>query len=243
MAGKKERGNYGIDAPNVVRSLCAIGAILIAAAAAALDLLNGVWLKALSVWGGAIGVLCWAEAAWMLWSSKRGKRKVVRKLIEALRLSPDDSVLDVGCGRGMVLTGVAKRLIGGKAVGIDIWNANDQSGNSPGATMRNAAAEGVSDRIQVVNADARRLPFEDGAFDAVASSLAIHNISERRERRKAIKEIVRVTGPNGRIALLDFRNVREYAEAMSEAGLAEVRVSGLHFSMFPPVRIVTGTKS
>jgi SAM-dependent methyltransferase len=236
------KGSYGIDAPNVVRNLCAIGTAAVAAAIAALNLLDGVWFLALSVWVGAIGLLCWAEAVWMLWSSKRGKRTVVWKMIEELRLRPDDVVLDVGCGRGFVLLAAAKRLPEGKAVGIDIWNASDQSGNSRDATMRNAAAEGVSDRVEIVNADARRMPFGDRTFRAVVSSLALHNIAARSERQKAIEEIVRVAGPKSRIALLDFRNVREYAQMLSEAGLADVRVSRPHYAMFPPVRIVTGTK-
>lgn len=42
---------------------------------------------------------------------------------------------------------MAKRLRTGKAVGVDIWNSRDVSGNDPTVTKRNAAAEGVADRI------------------------------------------------------------------------------------------------
>ena len=44
-------------------------------------------------------------------------------------------------------------------------------------TLRNAAIEGVQDRVDVETADMRALPFADATFDVVVSSLAIHNIS------------------------------------------------------------------
>jgi len=40
-------------------------------------------------------------------------------------------VLDVGCGRGLLLIGAARRLTTGKAVGVDIWQAEDRVGNLP----------------------------------------------------------------------------------------------------------------
>jgi len=236
------KGSYGLDAPNVVRNLIVIGALLIAAAAVVGTLLAGVWFAVLAAWLGLIGVVCGAEAVWMIWSSNKGKMAVVRRLVAALPLRPDDRALDVGCGRGLVLHAVAKRLPKGEAVGIDIWNSHDQSGNSPEATLRNAALEGVADRVRVVNADMRRLPFADSSFAAVTSSLAIHNLAGREDRRQAVAEIARVLQPGGTVALLDFRNTKEYAEDLSRAGLRDVHLSGLRLAMFPPVRIVTARK-
>ena len=37
------------------------------------------------------------------------------------------SGLDIGCGRGLMLIGAAKRLMTGKAMGIDVWHAQDQA--------------------------------------------------------------------------------------------------------------------
>ena len=39
-------------------------------------------------------------------------------------LTGDEKVLDVGCGRGLLLIGAAKRLKSGKATGIDVWDAS-----------------------------------------------------------------------------------------------------------------------
>lgn len=85
-------------------------------------------------------------------------------------------MLDVGCGRGLVLNAAAQRLTTGKAVGIDLWNERDQSGNHPDATRKNAAIEGVAEKVEIITGDARHIPFANNTFDVVVSSLAIHNI-------------------------------------------------------------------
>src|SRR5690242_1799403 len=97
----------------------------------------------------------------MLWSSLVGKKRVRDRLVAALALSGNEHVLDAGCGRGLALIGCAKKLTTGKAIGIDLWAAKDQSNNTPQATLANAAAEGVADRIEVKTGDITKLPFPD----------------------------------------------------------------------------------
>ena len=82
-------------------------------------------------------------------------------------------ILDVGCGRGAVMTAVARRLTTGVVTGVDIWSRKDQPGNAQTVTLHNASLEGVS-----------------GWVNLVVSSLAIHNISstvgrQRVEARRA----------------------------------------------------------
>jgi arsenite methyltransferase len=50
----------------------------------------------------------------------------------------------------------------------------------------------VADRIDLHTADMRQLPFDDGSFDVVLSSLAIHNVPGAAERAKALREAARV---------------------------------------------------
>jgi ubiquinone/menaquinone biosynthesis C-methylase UbiE len=141
-----------------------------------------------------------------------------------------------------LLIGAARRLPNGRAVGVDLWSQADLSGNSASATLANAAAEGVPERVEVHNADMRELPFADASFDAVVASLSIHNIYSVEGRGEALREIVRVLRPGGKVALMDFRNVREYAAGLLGAGMHEVKVSGLCFWIFPPVRTVNARK-
>ena len=134
-------------------------------------------------------------------------------------------MLDVGCGRGLLLIGAAKRLTTGKAVGVDIWQAEDLSGNRPEATQENARLEGVSDRVEVKDGDARRLPFADGTFDVVVTKEVLHNVYNAAERDTAVREIARVLKPGGRLLIGDVRHTGRYAQVLRQSGLEDVRRS------------------
>jgi arsenite methyltransferase len=108
-------------------------------------------------------------------TTRRGKFLVWAEILDSLRLRGDERVLDVGCGRGAVLTMVAERLPRGRVVGIDLWTA-DQSGNGAEAAERNLVAEGVRERCKLVTGDMRSMPFRNASIDMIVSSLAIHNI-------------------------------------------------------------------
>ncbi len=110
-------------------------------------------------------------------------------------LAGSEKVVDVGCGRGLLLVGVARRLRDGRAFGVDLWQSIDQSGNTPEATMANAKAEDVAGRVEIRTADMRDLPFHDESMDCGSSSIAIHNVPGEDGRAKAIREIARVLKP------------------------------------------------
>ena len=192
--------DYGIDAPPVIRNLLLVAGTA-AAAAVLLHFLGvaapvGVPLREILL----IAALNFsAVAAAMVWYSKVGKV------------------------RGLFLIGAAKRLTTGRAVGIDLWQKEDLSGNRPEATMENARREGVADRVEVRDGDARQLPFPDATFDVVVSSLALHNIYDRAGRERAVREIARVLKPGGRVAIEDIRHTDEYARVLAASGLNDVR--------------------
>src|SRR5262249_24118082 len=125
-------------------------------------------------------------AGTMFWGSKIGKLRLRDKVLNAVTWRGDEQVLGVGCGHGVMLIGAAKRLRGGKATGIDLWQREDQAGNSREATSQNVLLEGVTDRVQLKDGDARKLPFADRMFDLVLSSWALHNIYAREQRLEAV---------------------------------------------------------
>jgi ubiquinone/menaquinone biosynthesis C-methylase UbiE len=174
----------------------------------------------------------------MTWASRVGKIRYAARMLERLGLRGDERLLDVGCGRGLLLVSAAKRLQTGRAIGIDIWSQRDQKHNRPEATLRNAALAGVRDRVQVGSADARQLPFEDGTFDLVVSNLALHNIHPRGERARAVREVARVVKPGGRVALADIGRTREYATVLASAGLVEISRTAPNFMFVVPTRTV-----
>ena len=232
------KADYGLDAPGIVRGFAIAGAAFVAVAVALAVL--GVPALAGPLWlAGAMFLL---TVAAMLHSSRRGKLIERDRLLDRLGLRGDEDVLDVGCGRGLLLIGAAKRLPAGRAVGVDIWSQTDQSDNRRSATLANAEAEGVAERVEVLDADMRALPFPDASFDAVVSSLAIHNVHGAAERERAIFEVGRVLRPGGHVALLDLRATNEYAIALEDAGLVDVARSGRSFRMYPPVRVLTARR-
>jgi arsenite methyltransferase len=236
--------DYGLDAPGLVFRFLIGGAALALAGVLAsrwsFVAAHGVaGLGRAATWMGSSFAL---TGLLMAASSRYGKQVARDRLLDGLRLAGDERVLDVGCGRGLLLIGAAQRVPRGMAVGIDLWSLDDLSGNRPRATLENAELEGVRDRVEVHDGDMRKMPFPDQSFDAVVASLSIHNIYDRAGRRQAIHEIARVLKPGGRVALQDFQHVVAYAEDLAAEGLQAVRVSGLKAWIFPPVRVVTAQR-
>jgi len=231
MDGRAKNPDYGIDAPKVVRNLAVSGgALLLVGVLTLLGILpreivipHAATIGLLGMWLGAGGGLT-AAACWMLWGSKVGKVRERERLLDKIAWRGDERVLDVGCGRGLVLVGAARRLKTGTAVGIDLWQGEDLSGNRPEVPMENAALEGVAPRVSVQTADMRKLPFPDAAFDVIVSRAAIHNLYSDSDRAAAIGEIARVLGPNGRALISDIRHLGEYARAFGDRGIHDVRL-------------------
>ncbi|MDN4594859.1 class I SAM-dependent methyltransferase [Polycladomyces subterraneus] len=143
---------------------------------------------------------------------------------------------------GVLLIGAARRLSEGKAIGVDVWLQQDQSGNGPEAVRSNARIEGVESRIEILEADLRSLPLVDASVDVVVSNLVLHNIKGREERKRAVRELVRVLKTGGRIVLCDIGRTGEFLSELQACGM-EAERSGLYFWIYPPVRVVRGVKS
>lgn len=191
----KTRGDYGFDAPYFPIIFGLLGVAMVGLS---------FWLwgsrGVLPLGPGFFATFCMGNAMSFLYTTRRGKFIVWDRLLDGMKLRGDERVLDMGCGRGAVLTAVAARLTSGRVIGIDLWSTRDQSGNAREVTLRNASLEGVADRVGVETGDMRALPFPDASFDLVVSSLAIHNIPSAVERAQAVKEAWRVLKPGGRLA-------------------------------------------
>jgi arsenite methyltransferase len=121
-----------------------------------------------------------------------------------------------------VLLAAAKLLPNGRAIGVDIWRA-DQTDNSQQNTLRNAELEGVADRVEVRTADITDLPFANDSVDVIVSSIVVHNIPNQHDREMAINEAARVLRPGGRLALVDIFFTNRYAKQLRALGWTDVR--------------------
>jgi arsenite methyltransferase len=227
---------YGIDAP---------GFFVLIAAVVLLNIVFAVTTRGVGpLWSAAIVLLF---AGFHVHTSLRGKFLAWRDLLDGVQLQGDVLVLDLGCGRGAVLHAIAKRLSTGRALGIDIWSRSDQSGNAAQATRRNTRAEGVDGRVDLLTGTMTALPFRTGSFDLVASSIALHNIRKKADRKRAIDEAVRVLRPGGKLVLADLRSTGSYASWLADLGMVGVARRNLGWRMWwtgpwSPTHLVTATK-
>jgi SAM-dependent methyltransferase len=234
--------DYGLDAPPVVRLLLLLGGAGVVAGPVLffLDVPHPAGIP-LAESAFIAGLNCLLNGCGMLYYSKVAKLRRRERFLDLIPWRGDEAVLDVGCGRGLVLVGAARRLTTGKAVGVDLWQGADLSGNRPEATLANAQLEGVADRVEVKDGDARQLPFADATFDVVLSSLALHNIPGREGRRQAVREIARVLKPGGHLALVDIQHTGQYARTLRECGLDAVKRSACGWVTWPVLACTWGS--
>jgi len=115
--------------------------------------------------------------------------KWAEDLVHRAQLRPDEEVLDVACGTGVVARLAAKKMASGHVTGLDL---------NPGmlAVARGVVSEGAS--VNWREGSALDLPFPSGRFDAVLCQLGLQFFPDQ---PKALREMRRVMRVPGRVAL------------------------------------------
>ena len=167
-----------------------------------------------------------------------GADRARKKLFDQALVQPHHRVLDVGSGTGTFAVAIKGWLPSAEVVGLD------PDPKALARSRRKAERAGVSIRFDQGFANA--LPYPDGSFDRVFSSLMFHHLP-RDAKFATMREVRRVLKPGGSLHLLDFEqegprshnplarwlhssermqgNTREQILGwMREAGLAEPRV-------------------
>ncbi|OCB39916.1 SAM-dependent methyltransferase [Mycobacterium malmoense] len=120
-----------------------------------------------------------------------GMPKVYATLIAQAEIADRQRVLEIGCGTGNLTTRVKRA-----------HPAADVTGCDPDPRALDRARQKAND-IRFDQGYAERLPYADGEFDRVLSSMMLHHINED-AKPAAAAEIFRVLRPGGRLHLVDI---------------------------------------
>jgi len=136
----------------------------------------------------------WWRPAWgrvlmgPLGPGMEGERRLAHEL---MALTPGDTVLDLACGPGNFVRDFAG-AVGHRGLVVGF----DASATMLARAVRDTRA---APNVAYIRGDAIRLPFRDGAFDAVCCFAALHLFDQPLE---ALDAMARVLGPGGRVAIL-----------------------------------------
>lgn len=134
-------------------------------------------------------------------------------VVELAKLTRGERVLDIGCGTGNAALGAAR-------AGAEIV-ALDPAVRLIEVARERAAAEGVE--IDFVVGQAESLPFEDATFDVV---LSVFGVIFTADPEGAIREMLRVLRPNGRVFVSAWVPTGTIAELMGVFGRAMAAATG-----------------
>lgn len=158
-----------------------------------------------------------------------GGRRLQQELLTQADLQPGHVVLDAGCGTGTLAVSIKQTH-----PGVDV-TALDPDPRALAQVDRKAGRAGVAVRVERGHADA--LPYYDGTFDRVFSSMVFHHL-ERKARSMMLSEVRRVLKPGGRLEFVDFAggthkflaqmlHGRRYREAADERLIRRMYKAGL----------------
>jgi SAM-dependent methyltransferase len=115
-----------------------------------------------------------------------------RRVLERAALAEGERVLDVACGTGTLALSAARSALNVHVTGVD---------GDPAILERARAKAG--NEVTFDEGLSTELPYEDGSFDVVLSTLFFHHLSDEAKLRSA-EEIRRVLRPAGRLVIGDL---------------------------------------
>lgn len=233
MSNKKERKvNYGNWVPaTMMYLLTAIMVVLFGVV-----LLNMIFWK-ITALGVIVGVLFLAVLAYAVYMGLCRREfdftggglmgKIHEYLVLHLPWDGRGTLLDIGCGAGALTIRCAKRFPKARLVGMDYWGAEWNYAKEQ--CESNALAEGVSGRIKFEKGDAAKLSYPSEFFDAAVSNFVFHEVRTQPDKRKVVREALRVVKKGGSFSFQDlfaqkqlYGNMEEFIEELKKEGIQEI---------------------
>lgn len=128
-------------------------------------------------------------------------RRRIEVISNAIPLKRDEVAIDIGCGVGTFTYRMA--IKGGKAIGLDYSLASLKVAKSLAK-----GKFGSEEKIQLVAADAARMPFQDSSADVIVAADFIEHIDDIGKER-FLDEAARVLSGNGRMIIFTPNKLRE----------------------------------
>ena len=166
------------------------------------------------------------EAAAASWLEEQAQhpflREVAVRSVARLGLEPGERVLEVGCGTGVFLPGLAESTgPTGGVVGFD------HSAAFLDEARKRLVSSGLEERVELVQGDAHHLPFPDATFDAAHCERVLMHVEDP---DRVIGEMRRVVRPGGRVVAAEVHAAgagMDGADPELTARIARLVVAGI----------------
>ena len=123
------------------------------------------------------------------------ERSLKGRVIELAQVGAGQRLLDLGCGTGTLVLMARRRLADATVIGVD--------GDPTILCIARRKAQRAGILVEFDEGMAYALPYGDGTFDAVVSTLTFHHLTMDQQER-TLAEVRRVLRPGGRLVIADL---------------------------------------
>ncbi len=130
------------------------------------------------------------------------QNKIYNLILDYMELNEPGKIIDIGCGEGSLIVKMANKFPTAKITGIDNWQSIWVYTKE--LCIKKAENEGILERVSFEKASASKLPFEDETFDLAVSNFVFHEVKDEKNKKKLIKEALRVVKKGGSFVFQDM---------------------------------------
>ncbi len=155
--------------------------------------------------------------------------RIQNLILDYLQWEGEGKAIDIGCGDASLTIKLAARCPRVEITGIDFWGPSWKY--SLDACRKNVESAGLSSQIKFEKASAAHIPFQDESYDLAVSNLTFHEVRDLRDKRKVLKEALRVVKKGGRFVFQDlflwraiYGDINDLIFAIKGWGIEEVEL-------------------